>query len=961
MGNGFGSISAIIRTSKEDDTEPDRWPAVSRVFAAAATLDRLERDAYLDDACRHDAVLRAAVDSLLAGHDEAGSFGNQPVSAMSDHVKRLAPGSQVGAFRIETLLGAGGMGEVYRAHDTRLGRAVAIKVLPDSFAHDADRRSRFEHEARALAALNHPHIGAIYGVEESGDVAALVLELVEGPTLAERLAAGPLPIAEIESTARQIAEALEAAHDRGIVHRDLKPANIKLTSDGTVKVLDFGLAKAVEPAVTGEAATATVRGTHVGVIVGTAAYMSPEQARGQHVDKRTDIWAFGCVMFELCARRPPFGGATLSDTLAAVIEREPDWSLLDASTPPYLLHLLRRCLTKDPKLRLRDIGEARIALAVGGDAERVDTPVRRLRPATTIAAALATLLVASSIAVAVFVRASPPVASSAAPVRFLVFPPEGGSFNRSPSRTFFALSPDGSQLAFVASTDRNRVWLRAMADLEARPVPGTDGATSVLWSPDGRSLAFFADAKLKRVDVPDGAVVTICDVPAAGVAHGTWGAGGVILFGISAGTAIYRVASAGGLPSEMLTPNRANGEVRVHWPAFLPDGKRFLYTARRDDGDGQLRIGELDSATRALMAVSSNTQWVDPNVVVFAREGVLMGQRVDVEAARTIGEPFSIADRVEYLFTTSRAMFSASQTGTVAYHDHRDLAQLVWADHSGNEMGTIGSPADYELQSVRLSPDGSMLLTARRQGGLGTFDIWRLDLVRQTEERLTADRGVEVTPIFLENDRVIVYAADRGGSVPSVFRKDLVTGVEEQLLPSGMQQLVMDVIPGQRAIMYVQRSKQGTFDIFRLPLIAGASPAPILESRLDKFEARVSPDGQAIAFIASDGPSTNLYVATLPITSAPVVAAAGVWGPPRWSGDGRQLYYLGANYRVMTMAVRTEPSLTVGTAQQLFQLKRPGRLFDVSRDGRFLLLVPQVRAAERPISVAIAAISGDRP
>jgi serine/threonine protein kinase len=360
----FGPISGII-CPLEGDTEPDRWREVSRVFAAAAALDRRQRDAYLNDACRHDAALRAEVDSLLAARDEAGSFGDQPVFAMSEHVKRLAPGSQLGAFRIETLLGAGGMGEVYRAHDTRLGRAVAIKVLPDSVAHDADRRSRFEHEARALAALNHPHIGAIYGIEESGDVAALVLELIEGPTLADRLAAGPLAKNEIVSIARQISEALEAAHDRGIVHRDLKPANIKITAEGAVKVLDFGLAKAVDtPAATLDGVTGTAPDTRVGTIVGTAAYMSPEQARGQHVDKRTDIWAFGCVLFEMCARRAPFAGDSVTDTLAAVIEREPDWRLLDASTPPYLIHLLRRCLTKDPKLRLRDIGEARIALVL---------------------------------------------------------------------------------------------------------------------------------------------------------------------------------------------------------------------------------------------------------------------------------------------------------------------------------------------------------------------------------------------------------------------------------------------------------------------------------------------------------------------------------------------------------------------------------------------------------------------
>ena len=354
------------------DISPDRWPDVSRVFSAAVGVDKSARHAYLDEACRNDAALRVTVDSMLRAHDEAGSFGDTPAFVPPGAVKRLAPGTQLGPFRIETLLGAGGMGEVYRAHDTKLQRAVAIKVLPDSFAHDADRRSRFEAEARALAALNHPHIGAIYGVEESEGVVALVLELVEGVTLDERLAAGPIAFDEIRRIARQLAEGLEAAHDRGIVHRDFKPGNIKITPDGNVKILDFGLAK-IDDSQIGIATLSSPSGsrhaTQVGAVVGTAGYMSPEQAAGLAVDKRTDIWAFGCVLFRMCARQPPFTGATVTDALKAVIAGEPDWDLLPASTPPYLVRTLRRCLTKDPKLRLRDIGEARIALDLGDDAD----------------------------------------------------------------------------------------------------------------------------------------------------------------------------------------------------------------------------------------------------------------------------------------------------------------------------------------------------------------------------------------------------------------------------------------------------------------------------------------------------------------------------------------------------------------------------------------------------------------
>jgi Tol biopolymer transport system component len=954
------------------DINPDRWPDVSRVFSAAATLDGPSRNAYLDEACRHDPALRAAVESLLGAHDNAGSFGETPVVAPLGTVKRLVPGSQLGPFRIETWLGAGGMGEVYRAYDTKLQRAVAIKVLPDFFAQHPIRLARFEEEARALAALNHPHVGAIYGVEESAGVAALVLELVEGPTLAERLAVGPLRFDEVVWIARQLAEGLEAAHERGIVHRDLKPANIKITPDGNVKILDFGLAKTAgsSPGAPLTPSTASPReATQFGVVLGTVGYMSPEQARGQPVDKRTDIWAFGCLLFEMCAHQPSFAGATISDAQAAVIEREPDWELLRAGTPANLVRLLRRCLTKDPKLRLRDIGEARIALSPDSAAE--DLPVRPgKRRVAAIAAIVGSIALASIVAVAV---CGPPRSNRTAqpsPVRFHVPPPDRGHFDRmSPARTFLALSPDGSQLAFVASAGgapasgegRNRIWIRPIADLEAQPVSGTDGAISVFWSPDSRSLAFFADGKLKRINPPNGAAVPICDT---NLNHGTWGADGVILMGEPNGETIYSVPAAGGDPRETLTRNRSNHEARVAWPWFLPDGKRFLYTARLDDGEGELRLGRLEGGTleggtQAVMRLSSNAQWVDPDIVVFAREGVLMGQRLDVETARPIGEPFEIAERVDYFFTTSRAMFSASRTGTVAYHAGGEMGQLVWADRNGNEIGTISKPAEYSKESARLSRDGTRLLTARSRVGLGTYDIWLLDLRRGMDEQLTWNRGSEVTPVWIDGERAILFAADSAGRVPHLFRKDLATGAEEQVLPPGRQQLVMDVFPDGRAA-YVERS--GRFQIFQLSLTRGASGAPLLQSPLSTPDMRLSPDGRAMTYVATEGEGrpVGVYVALVPVTDAPVLAVAGDSGKPRWSADGRQIYYVSPDDAMMTLEVQTVPSLKVGVPKQLFKLRRSASLLEVSRDGRLLLLVHQERADKRPIVVDTAAISSTR-
>ncbi|MEO5895774.1 MAG: protein kinase [Vicinamibacterales bacterium] len=949
------------------DIGPARWPDVSRIFAAAEGLDGPSRETYLHAACQHDSALRAAVESLLGAHDNAGSFGDGPVFAFST-VKRLSPDSALGPFRIESLLGAGGMGEVYRAYDTKLHRAVAIKVLPDFFAQDPDRLARFEEEARALAALNHPHIGAIYGVEESAGVAALVLELVEGPTLAERLTLDPLRFDEVVWIARQLAEGLEAAHERGIVHRDLKPANIKITPDGTVKILDFGLAKTARslPGAASTPSTPTIArdATQFGMVLGTVGYMSPEQARGQSVDKRTDIWAFGCLLFEMCAHQPPFAGTTISDAQAAVIEREPDWELLRAGTPANLLRLLRRCLTKDPKLRLRDIGEARIALEHDTDTLNA-APRSASRRVAAIAAILAT---AASFAIAFAIFGSPRSGPSVSPssIRFPVRPPEGTVFKPNLGRTFFALSPDGSQLAFVAgaeaaseSAGQTRLWHRRLADDEARPLPGTDGATSVFWSPDGLSLAFFAQRKLNRIGLADGAVVKICDDVEAIFSHGTWGAGNVILLGRTNGASIDAVPAAGGArPVPILTRDQSKGEARVHWPWFLPDGKHFLYTARldRDDGEGELRLGDLDGGSRTVMNVSSNTQWVAPDVVVFVREGVLMGQRVDVDAARPLAEPFPIAERVEYFFTSSRALFSASLTGSVAYHSGRDMGQLVWADRNGNEVGTISSPSDFHPTSARLSRDDSALLTARRRTGLGTFDIWRTDLVRELEQRITSDRGSEVTPVWIADERAIIFAGDSPGSLPHLIRRDLATGKEEQVLPPGNQQLAMDIFPDDRAVTYVERGSGG-FTMFQLPLDRSASPTP-LRSGQSAYNMRLSPDGHAMTFAAGEdeGP-IRAYVSTVPVTSLPDPVAEGVAGPARWSRDGSGIYYVTRDNTMMRVAVRTVPAFKVGGPEQLFKLRRTATLLDVFLDGRFLLLVPQVSAGQHPIAVWTGAIA----
>jgi serine/threonine protein kinase len=969
------------------DIDPRKWPEISRVFAAAAALEGASRQAYLDSACQDDPGLRAGVESLLEAHNNAGSFGATPVFASSTAVKRLSPRSHLGPFEIESLIGAGGMGEVYRAYHAKLQRAVAIKVLPDFFAQDPNRLARFEEEARALAALNHPHVGAIYGLEESAGVVALVLELVEGPTLAERLATGPLPFDELVRIARQLAEGLEAAHERGIVHRDLKPANIKITPDGTVKILDFGLAKTAGSPAGAALPPSTISprdATQFGTVLGTVGYMSPEQARGLPVDKRTDIWAYGCVLFEMCAQQPPFAGATVSDAVTAVVEREPAWDLLRAGTPPNLVRVLRRCLTKDPKLRLRDIGEARIALEQ--DSDKAILPPRAASSRVAVIAAIAAILATvASFAIAFAIWPPPGPSVSPLPARFEVPPPSGTVFKPNPGRTFFVLSPDGLQLAFIAgpppgSTSGSLVWVRAMGDLTARPLPGTEGATSLFWSPDSASLAFFAHRKLKRIDLPDGPVMTILDDVEPAYSHGTWGNRDVILLGRINGASIDAVSARGGVaPIPILSVDQSKGEARVHWPWFLPDGRRFLYTARLDNEQGEVRLAQLrhddrqgnarpvqpEERPRTIMSASSNVQWVEPDIVVFVREGILMGQRVDLQSTRQLAEPFRIADRVEYFSTTSRAMFSASWTGTVAYHSGQEIGQLIWADRNGYERATIGSPSEYQPYAARLSPDDKALLTARRGTGLATYDLWLMNnLDRPVEEQLTFDSGSEVNPVWSDDGRGMVYSGDSGGSVPHLFRKDFASGKQEQLFPPGNQQNAMDVFPDGR-VAYVERGAGG-FRPFALSLAPGASPALLLPGNaLNTTHLRLSPDGHGITFISGqqDG-RMDVYVSTLSVTTMPKPVAKDVGGPARWDrGDraGSRLYYLsGDGITMMTATVSTVPSLRIGEPTQLFKLPRPARLQDVARDGRFLLLVPLVRADQHPITVWTGAIASTR-
>ncbi len=639
----------------------ERWPRVKALFEAAVERPPAERDAFLAAETGDDDALRREVASLLTSDTSNVSFLDQlPAAREPGHADLLAAlpasmdhtlpspvltaGRRVGPYDIVAPLGTGAMGEVYRAHDTTLNRYVALKVLPELFALDADRLARFTREAQVLATINHPNIAAIYGLEESNGARALVLELVDGPTLADRIALGPIPLEEALSIARQIADALEATHDKGIIHRDVKPANIKIDPNGVVKVLDFGLAKVWDGAPQSDLAgspklTATDGGERS--ILGTPAYMSPEQARGKPLDKRTDIWSFGCVLYEMLTGRQASAGETVSDTIAAILEREPEWKALPDTTPVTVRQLLHRCFEKDPRHRLRDIGDAQIELddALAGRATAAPIARRARRERTAwIALALVTLAAALAVGSVLFLQRAP---ADTRAYRSSILPPAGESVPARVGR--FAISPDGRRLAFVGENGgATGLWVQSLDGLVAQPLAGTEGAGSPFWSSDSRFIGFFVGGKIKRVDATGGPPVTLADaIPNPGA---TWNRGGTILFAsFGPGNPIRRVSASGGAPSPVTTLNADNGETQ-HWlPFFLPDGRHFLYFAVGNKTTGPtspngIYVTALDSNERKLLVPGGSTAMYALGYLLFLREQTLMAQPFDVERLELTGD-----------------------------------------------------------------------------------------------------------------------------------------------------------------------------------------------------------------------------------------------------------------------------------------------------------------------------------
>jgi Tol biopolymer transport system component len=881
----------------------------------------------------------------------------------------ITAGTRRGPYEILAPIGAGGMGEVYRARDTRLGRDVAVKVLPDRIAQDPDALARFEREAKTISALSHPHICALFDVGREGESEYLVMELLEGETLADRIDRGPLPLEQTLRLGAEMASALDAAHRKGIVHRDLKPGNVVLTASG-VKVLDFGLAKALAPEGPVEsltrAQTAAKDITGEGAILGTLSYMAPEQLEGKPADSRTDIFALGVVLYEMATGRKAFTGTSQASLVSAILATEPPpVSAAQPMSPPALDRLVKTCLAKDPARRWQSAQD--VGLQLAANLELSDTRMIR-KPSRGRWLPWAVAIVVTLLAGVALWKRAPRAEATPATVRLAVPPPDKGAFYLPGEGVELAVSPDGSKIAFVASggDGARRVFVRPLSDLDARPIDGTEGASSLFFSPDGRSIGFFARDKLKRVDLKSGGALSICDVKDGIGRGGSWGADGQILFASVQGEAIYRVAAdGGGQPEPLVRPDPKAGDLRMGWPWFLPDGRRFLYLRLRNNFERTLMLSAPGQSPRAIAPLQSRAEYIAPGYLVFARDGALLAQRFDPAAGRLTGPPFSVAPEVGYFLSTAWAAFGTSSQGTIAYQSHDSVRRLAWFDRAGRPLGFAGAPGKY--LGLALSPDGKRLAFARALRGIGTYDVWLLDLDRGVETPVTADpQSSEFAPVWLPDGKSLVYSAVRSAPAPQLFLRDLATGRESPLWPSNGFQEALDVSRDGRTLAFAERTL-GAFELWTMPLSGDRRPVRFPYPAVDSETLAFSPDESAVAFLSGEAGRSEAYVAPLSSSGERIrISGEGALNL-RWSRDGREIFYVVPDGRVVSVPVRTAPALEIGRPATLFTIPwMAGRSgvsmhawqgFDVSPDGkRFLAIVPELVAEEQPLTVVVHAL-----
>jgi serine/threonine protein kinase/Tol biopolymer transport system component len=872
-------------------------------------------------------------------------------------------------YKIIGEIGRGGMGEVYLAEDTNLKRQVAIKVLPQQFALDKEMLARFEREARLLASLNHPNIATIHGLEKSDGQQFLVMELVEGETLADRIKKGPLPLEEALEVCRQIAEGLESAHEKGIIHRDLKPANVKVTPDGKVKILDFGLAKAFESAVSGEvrgadpslSPTITVDSSQSGVILGTAAYMSPEQARGKALDKRTDIWSFGCVLFEAISGRMAFKGETISDTIAAILKGEPNWKAIPESIPVKVRDLLRRCLEKDPHNRLHDIADARIEIqgVLTGSLEKIESEVRptpKWRRMFWVMTGLAFVL--TCVLLWSPWRTSTPQKPLIS--RFVIDLPPGEALDFEIGSSV-VLSPDGTQLVYVAQKEETtQLYLRPIHEFEAQPISGTEGAQGPFFSPDGNWVAFHADGKLKKVSLLGGTPQLICDAKSG--LGGTWSEDGTIYFGDWKKASLIRVPSAGGEPELLATGLRlVEEDLFEHsyfWPQILPGGKDLLYTIWNKPQEMNVAVYSLERGEhKTLIEKGGHACYLPPGFLVYTWGGDLMAVPFELEKLEVTGSPELIFEGIQR-GDWGLANFALSDSGSLVFVrgfvKPRDN-ELGWVDLEGN-FEPLPFPLAF-YQSPRLSPDGKQLVVTRMEN---LSNLWIYGLERGTSRRFTDEEGAEYWAIWTPDGKRIVFNSTRTGhpAIPLLWRP-ADGGSPAELFTEGKNHQQPKSWSADGKVMAITEGldPETGIDIFIVKIDGDRKPEPFLNSRFNEVQPLFSPDGRWIAYVTDESGRDEVYVRPYPGPGDLIPISTDGGMEPVWSPDGKVLYYRDASgNKMMAVSFITEPELRVGEPRLLFEGKYYGgapwgRNYDISPDGARFIMITDESQSEKPTQI----------
>ena len=926
-------------------TKLDDWPRVKRVLEEALARDGAERQAYVAHACGTDSGLRVQVETLLASSAQAGGFLETPAAMLLDppSAGREQIGRFVSSYQLMARIGAGGMGEVYRARDARLDRDVALKLLPDAFAANADRVARFKREAQLLASLNHSHIGAIYGFEEDAGTYALVLELVEGPTLADRIAQGPLPLDEALPIAREIAEALEAAHEQRIIHRDLKPANIKLRPDGLVKVLDFGLAEAFDPGGSAQS----------GGFAGTAAYMSPEQARGKSIDKRCDIWAFGCVLYEMLTGHRPFEGQDVPDVLARIVEQEPDFAALPAATPTPIRRLLRRCLDKDRRKRLPDIGVARIEID-DALAAPDETPRSRVRPAWIGAAALAA---ATVVGVALYLRLlpaeSPPLVRASIPLE--------GQLDIAVQQLAFAVSPDGTRIVY-RTVGAGPLRIRQLHDAQSAAIAGTEDASTPFFSPDGRWLGFFVGQTLKKVSVTGSAVVTIATLPryvgAQGYRGAAWSDDGLIALAPSTGAGLFGVSDRGGEAKPLTVIDAGANEAAHRWPHFLPGGKAILYTVKsthlQSFDDAQIVVRSLETGEQHAVAQGHSARYLPTGHLVFARAGALYAMPFDIARLSVTGAAVKVVDGVITHPESGGAQVAISSNGTLIYAAGGSRSAerpLLWVDRGGNARPVTERRASYWWP--RVSPDGqriSVVIDA------AFSKIWVLDVERGTLTRVSQLPGDQDRAVWMPDGVHVTFGADMTGSGTVRLFSDRFDGAGNgtPVFEGGESPSPLGWSPDGRRLLYRQAGATTGQDVW-LYSADDRTSTPFLHGPANESSASFSPDGRWIAYVSDESSAAQIYVRPVRGPGRSQVSIDGGTAPV-WSRDGRELFFAKGD-TLFAAPVTLGETFSSGAVRRLFSgpytLDAVTGNYDVAPDGQNFLVAGNQTPAPHQLELVL--------